>query len=566
MLTLSKLRLRKNIYRKSSVGLGYNEQTPKVDNVKELSGGGYHCRTFSPTTGKNSIPFYHLHLTESYKRETHNDEKSHTATLKGLESYFPISNSIPKTSNVCFDEKKTILSVLHDEIRKGGLHPEIRSFRSMRDAWYFINRVKAYHIAGQDNSRMSVNVPRWDSKKLKDYVRELSDLTQKMEISTLLSLLPKRIAMELSPLIEKLIFAGASQEASESELSDFYKSIIEIYFHVGQHPRLFFHSGKTLDLPSVTSAKEISQFIKSIRKVSETSLTRRKRLNEKNSWSNDLRLGIPGTLHRVGLYVDKNQSHVLGYTVRVGRYIPYAGTLVAELMGIGSTIIIAPPCTGKTTIIRDSIANLCNSPKCVRVVVVDTSNEIVGDSHEPAPYFGTVRRLQVPERNRQSDILAQAVQNHSPEIVIIDEVGNTEECESICSIIHRGSKVLCSVHGSSLASVVRNLKLNVLFGGSQPLLLSYDEKRAKQKTRKTALERMNPTGFDFALQLQKGDYAKAFLYLDLNKVVDSIFDKEDWINGGSEFSFEVDLTKPLRDQSAFDQLVKILDRVGIKLP
>ena len=425
---------------------------------------------------------------------------------------------------------------------------------SLAKEWANINKKKRTVCSQMIDSKGKISSI--SPEELAQDIQRVSKDTQKFDIQSLFQLLPQCILRDLEFIYDK------SKDKSEhfqpfDSTSKFYDSIIEIYFHVGQHPRLIFRDGSYIDLKSISTRDEVKRFIQ---KLSASSLKCR---NSQARWTSDLRIGISNTLHRIGLFLDKTQENILGCTIRIGRYIPHAGILIADLMKIGSTVIIAPPCTGKTTIIRDTIAQLCNSADLTRVVVVDTSNEIIGDSDEPAPYFGTVRRLQVPERESQPLILSHAVQNHSPEVVIIDEVGNTEECESICSIIHRGSKVLCSVHGSSLASVVRNLKLNTLFGGSQPLLLSYDEKRAKQKTRKTALERMNPTGFDFAIQLRKGEFQSALLYLDLNKVVDSIYDKEDWLNGGKEFAFSVDLTKSIKEQACYDEILKIFNKCGL---
>ncbi|KNH03929.1 hypothetical protein XU18_4737 [Perkinsela sp. CCAP 1560/4] len=436
--------------------------------------------------------------------------------------------------------------------------PSIYSSKDFYEAWSRLyHYYKKKQIGSIDGQR---SIPDANTEMLeappdaKTDLINLATATEKAEIQALLTILPNWIGEKVRSLLQ---MQKTSTTSDAVDGKDLYGRIIELYLHVGQKPRVFFTPYSSTDLSNYVTRSDIDVVAKTLQHIS---FNKGNNSAGKLIFGEDLRAGVPGTLHRIGVYLDKNQERILGYTIRFGRYIPFAGTLIADLLTNGSVVVISPPCCGKTTILRDSTAQLCASYKPPKVVVVDTSNEILGDADEPAPYFGTVRRLQVSCRKAQSEVLVQAIQNHSPDIVVVDEIGNTEECEGICSIIHRGTKVLCSVHGWSLAGVVRNLKLNVLFGGSQPLLLSYEEKRAKQKLRKTALERMNPIGFQFAVQLKKGDYGKALLYLNLDKVVDRIYDTENWVCGGADLAYEVDLSKPLLQQNRATDIMKAMGK------
>ena len=298
-------------------------------------------------------------------------------------------------------------------------------------------------------------------------------------------------------------------------------AITELYIHMGQEAVVYTRVGAQTRLPYVPTAVDIRNMFKRL-----------------SSFGVDRRACIPGTLHRVGVFVGRSNNPV-GCTVRIGKFLPGVGRAVVDLVGLGSVLIVSPPGHGKTTLLRDMLATLSRRRDPPRVVVIDTSNEITGDGDSVTPYYGSTRRLQVPNREAQLSVMLQGVQNHTPEILVVDEIATREEAEAVCSVCQRGVKVVCTVHGAALATLVRNPMLNSLVGGSTSVILSYEEKRAKGKTRKTVLERCNPCAFTSVVELT--GINKGMVYHDLDRVVDSIFESENWERGGQDMARAIDM-------------------------
>ncbi len=178
----------------------------------------------------------------------------------------------------------------------------------------------------------------------------------------------------------------------------------------------------------------------------------------------DNRAGIEGTLHRISAIRNRYQD-LVGVTLRVGRHLAgVADSLQPTLAREESLLILGPPGSGKTTLLRD-LTRIASTDLRRRVVVVDTSNEIGGDGNVPHPAIGTARRIQVPDRADQHRLLLEAVQNHTPEVVIIDEIGTKAEAESAASIAERGVQLIATAHGHRLLNLVKNAELNLLVGG-----------------------------------------------------------------------------------------------------
>ena len=178
----------------------------------------------------------------------------------------------------------------------------------------------------------------------------------------------------------------------------------------------------------------------------------------------DNRAGIEGTLHRISAIRNRYQD-LVGVTMRVGRHLAgVADSLQPTLARGESLLILGPPGSGKTTLLRD-LTRIASTDLRRRVIVVDTSNEIGGDGNVPHPAFGTARRIQVPDRADQYRLLLEAVQNHTPEVVIIDEIGTKAEAESAASIAERGVQLIATAHGHRLLNLVKNAELNLLVGG-----------------------------------------------------------------------------------------------------
>jgi len=182
----------------------------------------------------------------------------------------------------------------------------------------------------------------------------------------------------------------------------------------------------------------------------------------------DNRAGIPGTLHRISALRNR-YGDIVGFTLRVGRHLVGAASPLARFLKSGaSVLLVGPPGAGKTTILRDAARVLADEVG-LRVVVVDTSNEIGGDGDIPHPAIGTARRLQVPDPSFQYRVMLEAVKNHTPEAIVIDEIGTAQEAEVARSIAARGVRLIATAHGFTVADIIRNPDLNQLVGSPRPL-------------------------------------------------------------------------------------------------
>lgn len=177
----------------------------------------------------------------------------------------------------------------------------------------------------------------------------------------------------------------------------------------------------------------------------------------------DNRTGIDRTLHRIACIRDRYQD-IVGYTFRVGRAVVGAAAPVRELLASGaSLLIVGPPGSGKTTVLRDAARMLDEMGRAV--IVCDTSNEIGGDGQVPHPAIGRSRRLQVPSPEAQPRVLLEALVNHWPEVVVVDEIGYRGDAEVVATIARRGVQVLATAHGRCLQDILFNPALADLVGG-----------------------------------------------------------------------------------------------------
>jgi len=177
----------------------------------------------------------------------------------------------------------------------------------------------------------------------------------------------------------------------------------------------------------------------------------------------DNRTGIERTLHRISCVRDR-YGEIVGLTVRVGRAVVGAAEFIRDVVLGGSVLFVGPPGSGKTTLLRDA-ARILSERLGTKVVVVDTSNEIGGDGKVPHPAIGKARRIQVPEPSVQAKVLMQAVANHGPAAIVIDEIGFHGDVDAVVTIARRGVQMLATVHGSELRDVVENPHLAPLLGG-----------------------------------------------------------------------------------------------------
>jgi stage III sporulation protein SpoIIIAA len=230
----------------------------------------------------------------------------------------------------------------------------------------------------------------------------------------------------------------------------------------------------------------------------------------------DNRAGIERTLHRISA-IRNRTGEVIGLTCRVGRAVFGTVDILRDVIETGrSLLLLGRPGVGKTTLLREAARVLADDLER-RVVVVDTSNEIAGDGDIPHPGIGRARRMQVPSPDQQHGVMIEAVENHMPEVVVIDEIGTTAEALAARTIAERGVQLIATAHGNNLANLLQNPTLSDLVGGIHAVTLS-DEEARRRGTQKTVLERKAPPTFDSLIEIQ--DKNRLAVHHDVAEVVD----------------------------------------------
>ncbi len=236
------------------------------------------------------------------------------------------------------------------------------------------------------------------------------------------------------------------------------------------------------------------------------------------TFTRDNRAGLPRTLHRISC-IRNRQGVVVGLTCRVGRAIEGNIEAIRELVESGrSILLLGRPGVGKTTRLRE-LARFLSSHRRKRVIVIDTSNEIGGDGDIPHPAIGRARRMQVPDPLQQHGVMIEAVENHMPEVIVIDEIGTSEEALAARTIAERGVQLVGTAHGYALENLLMNPTLSDLVGGIQSVTLS-DEEARRRGTQKTVLERRSPPTFDVAIELVDREHIR--IHEDVGATVDAM--------------------------------------------
>ena len=282
------------------------------------------------------------------------------------------------------------------------------------------------------------------------------------------------------------------------------EELLEVVLDLGREPEARFVSG---DAP--LSSQEIDA--EDLQSVIE-------RLGE---FGDDNRAGIERTLHRISA-IRNRRGQVIGLTCRIGRAVFGTIKMIEDLAFSGKNILLlGRPGVGKTTMLRET-ARVLSVEAQKRVVIVDTSNEIAGDGDVPHPAIGRARRMQVATPSQQHGVMIEAVENHMPETVVIDEMGAEQEAAAARTIAERGVQLIATAHGNTLDNLIMNPTLSDLVGGIQTVTLGDQEARYRG-TQKTVLERKAPPTFDVVVEIQS--WERLAVHDDVAHVVDQ------WLRG-----------------------------------
>jgi len=283
------------------------------------------------------------------------------------------------------------------------------------------------------------------------------------------------------------------------EAADRGDELLEVVMDLGRLPEARF-----LDHELVLSQQEVTaeQIDEVVSRVSE--------------FDEDNRAGIERTLHRISA-IRNRKGRIVGLTLRVGRAVYGTIGIIQDIIESGKNILLlGRPGVGKTTLLREAARVLAENK---RVVIVDTSNEIGGDGDIPHPAVGRARRMQVPSPALQHEVMIEAVENHMPEVIIIDEIGRELEAEAARTIAERGVQLVGTAHGNSLDNLMMNPTLADLVGGIQSVTLS-DEEARRRGTQKSILERKAPPTFDVVVEIQS--WQRLAVHHDVAAAVDAI--------------------------------------------
>lgn len=302
------------------------------------------------------------------------------------------------------------------------------------------------------------------------------------DLTKLLNILPQRLQKAITQL-------------------DTLDGLIEIVMDLGRQPEARFFDRSEYLLDDGITRADLDRCIEQV-----------------GEFSGDNRAGIESTLHRISAMRNR-QGLIIGLTCRVGRSVTGTIDMIQDLVGQGrSMLLLGRPGVGKTTALRE-IARVLADDYNKRVVIIDTSNEIAGDGDVPHPAIGRARRMQVASPEMQHKIMIEAVENHMPEAIVIDEIGTELEARAARTIAERGVQLVGTAHGNQIANLIKNPTLSDLIGGIQTVTLGDDEAR-RRGSQKSVLERKALPTFDIAVEMS--ERTRWVIHQDVAATVDAL--------------------------------------------
>lgn len=299
--------------------------------------------------------------------------------------------------------------------------------------------------------------------------------------------------------LEAMLSVFPLELAEAVRRSDNFDDLIEVILDLGRQPTARFVNNEIVLLDRLVTQDDIEHVTTRI-----------------GDFDADNRAGMERTLHRISA-IRNRRGRIVGLTCRVGRAVYGTIDIINDLITSGESILIlGKPGVGKTTMLREAARILAETR---RVVIVDTSNEIGGDGDVPHPAVGKARRMQVPKPSLQHEVMIEAVENHNPEVIVIDEIGRELEALAARTIAERGVQLIGTAHGNALENLLINPTLSDLVGGIESVTLSDDEAR-RRGTQKTVLERRSPPTFNVLVEIQ--DRTRVNVHRDVSSAVDSI--------------------------------------------
>ncbi|MCJ7605197.1 MAG: AAA family ATPase, partial [Dehalococcoidales bacterium] len=270
------------------------------------------------------------------------------------------------------------------------------------------------------------------------------------------------------------------------------------------------------------------------------------------TFGEDNRAGIERTLHRISA-IRNRRGRIVGLTCRVGRAVYGTIKVIEDLVLSGkSLLLLGRPGVGKTTMLRE-MARVLADDADKRVIIVDTSNEIAGDGDIPHPAIGHARRMQVASPTLQHNVMIEAVENHMPEVIVIDEIGTELEAMAARTIAERGVQLVGTAHGNNLDNLIMNPTLADLIGGIQSVTLG-DEEAKRRGTQKSILERKSPPTFDIVVEIMQRD--RVTIHPDVGEAVDCLLRGEPcpteirWCDENGEIRIEKQTPHPKAEKTA----------------